>query len=87
MGRPVRRRLAASRATTTAGRWGKTERRLWATDSAPHLGQGRPVEVDRRRRVAVAMTALAVVLRSSEERVGFGRGVCGGVESGAGLYL
>jgi hypothetical protein len=49
-GRPVRRRLPASRATVAPERWGKTERRPWATDSAPHLGRGQPVEVDRRRR-------------------------------------
>jgi hypothetical protein len=36
--------------TATAGKWGKTKRRSRATHSAPHLGRGRTVEGDRRRR-------------------------------------
>jgi hypothetical protein len=40
----------ATQAMGTAGKWGKTKRSLRATHSAPHLGRGRTVEGDRRRR-------------------------------------
>jgi hypothetical protein len=40
----------ATQAMGTTGMWGKTERRSRATHSAPHLGRGRTVEGDRRRR-------------------------------------
>jgi hypothetical protein len=41
----------ATRAMGAAGKWGKTKRRSRVTHSAPHLGRGRTVEGDRRRRV------------------------------------
>jgi hypothetical protein len=50
-GRPVEGGGAsATQAMGMTGMWGKTERRLRATHSAPHLGRGRTVEGDRRRR-------------------------------------
>jgi hypothetical protein len=39
-----------TQAMGAAGKWGKTKRRSRATHSAPHLGRGRSVEGDRRRR-------------------------------------
>jgi hypothetical protein len=42
--------VLATRCTATAGKWGKTKRSSRATHSAPHLGRGRTVEGDRRRR-------------------------------------
>jgi hypothetical protein len=41
---------SATRAMGAAGKWGKTKRRSRATHSTPHLGRGRTVEGDQRRR-------------------------------------
>jgi hypothetical protein len=50
-GRPVEGvRAPATQAMGAAGKWGKMKRRSRATHSAPHLGRGRTVEGDRRRR-------------------------------------
>jgi hypothetical protein len=49
-GRSVEGGAPVTQAMGTAGMWGKTERRSRATHSAPHLGRGRTVEGDRRRR-------------------------------------
>jgi hypothetical protein len=52
-GRPVEGGgVSATRCTATTGKWGKMKRSSRATDSAPYLGQGQPVEVAPRHRPA-----------------------------------